>query len=414
MRKIMSSLDIGYASIKLIVAEINKKKLYVLTSSIVNNDALKKDMTIDYDILEGIIKKLLGDAKEKLGIEIKKTLLTIPTDSASFTINRARIDIKNEDNLITVDDMIKVVNLSGKNVVQDNMELVNITPLYYTLDDSSKTDIPVNTFSRSLEVKSIITSSSKDDVYKYLRVLDNLGVSVVDISYDVVGNYFAFKSDDMDTTCGIIIDIGYLSTSISVYNKGVLVNTLKIKVGSLNVLKDISYVYKISLDSAKEVYKKLGLGSSKNANNLEKIELKDNNGDKLIINQVNLSEIIESRVQEILSMAKKQINTLTKRQISYIICTGGIANLRDFDLLCIDVFSKNVKVSHVSTIGIRDNRYASSYGLIKWYDYNAKLKDYDYSILSLEEQEEFSREEKETKNSSNSIIGKVFDYFFEN
>ena len=413
MRKIMSSLDIGYASIKLIVAEINKKKLYVLTSSIVNNDAVKKDMTIDYDILEGIIKKLLSDAKEKLGIEIKKTLLTIPTDSASFTINRARIDIKNEDNLITVDDMIKVVNLSGKNVVQDNMELVNITPLYYTLDDSSKTDIPVNTFSRSLEVKSIITSSSKDDVYKYLKVLDNLGVSVVDISYDVVGNYFAFKSDDMDTTCGIIIDIGYLSTSISVYNKGVLVNTLKIKVGSLNVLKDISYVYKISLDSAKEVYKKLGLGSSKNANNLEKIELKDNNGDKLIINQVNLSEIIESRVQEILSMAKKQINTLTKRQISYIICTGGIANIGDFDLNVLEIFGKNARVGYINTIGIRDTRYASTLGLIKWYDYNAKLKNYDYSILSLEEQEEFSKEESEAKASSNSIIGKVFDYFFE-
>lgn len=413
MRKIMSSLDIGYASIKLIVAEINKKKLYVLTSSIVNNDAVKKDMTIDYDILEGIIKKLLSDAKEKLGIEIKKTLLTIPTDSASFTINRARIDIKNEDNLITVDDMIKVVNLSGKNVVQDNMELINITPLYYTLDDSSKTDIPVNTFSRSLEVKSIITSSSKDDVYKYLRVLDNLGVSVVDISYDVVGNYFAFKSDDMDTTCGIIIDIGYLSTSISVYNKGVLVNTLKIKVGSLNVLKDISYVYKISLDSAKEVYKKLGLGSSKNANNLEKIELKDNNGDKLIINQVNLSEIIESRVQEILSMAKKQINTLTKRQISYIICTGGIANIGDFDLNVLEIFGKNARIGYINTIGIRDTRYASTFGLIKWYDYNAKLKNYDYSILNLEEQEEFSKEESEAKTSSNSIIGKVFDYFFE-
>ena len=413
MRKIMSSLDIGYASIKLIVAEINKKKLYVLTSSIVNNDAVKKDMTIDYDILEGIIKKLLSDAKEKLGIEIKKTLLTIPTDSASFTINRARIDIKNEDNLITVDDMIKVVNLSGKNVVQDNMELVNITPLYYTLDDSSKTDKPVNTFSRSLEVKSIITSSSKDDVYKYLRVLDNLGVSVVDISYDVVGNYFAFKSEDMDTTCGIIIDIGYLSTSISVYNKGVLVNTLKIKVGSLNVLKDISYVYKISLDSAKEVYKKLGLGSSKNANNLEKIELKDNNGDKLIINQVNLSEIIESRVQEILSMAKKQINTLTKRQISYIICTGGIANIGDFDLNVLEIFGKNARIGYINTIGIRDTRYASTFGLIKWYDYNAKLKNYDYSILSLKEQEEFSKEESEAKTSSNSIIGKVFDYFFE-
>ena len=413
MRKIMSSLDIGYASIKFIVAEMNKKKLYVLTSSIVNNDAIKKDMTIDYDILEAIIKKILSDTKEKLGIEIKKTLLTIPSDSASFTINKAKIDIKNEDNLVTTDDMIKVVNLSGKNVVQDNMELVNITPLYYTLDDSSRTDIPVNTFSKTLEVQSIITSSRKDDVYKYLRVLDNLGVSVVDISYDVVGNYYALKNEDMDTTCGVIIDIGYLSTSVSAYNKGVLVNTIKIKVGSLNVLKDISYVYKIPLSSAKEVYKKLGLGSSKNASNLEKMELKDNNGDKLIINQVNLSEIIESRVNEILSMAKKQINTLTKRQISYIICTGGIANIGDFDLNVLEIFGKNARIGYINTIGIRDTRYASTLGLIKWYDYNAKLKNYDYSILNLEEQEEFSKEESEAKTSSNSIIGKVFDYFFE-
>lgn len=413
MRKIMSCLDIGNASIKFLVVEIKDKKLYVLTSSIVNNEALKKDMTMDYDALESIVKKILSDTKEKLGIEIKKTLLTIPSDSASFTVNRAKIDIKNEDNLVTTDDMVRVVNLSGKNVIQDNMELVNITPLYYTLDDSSRTDLPVNTFSKSLEVKSIITSSTKEDVYKYLRILDKLGVSVVDISYDVVGNYFALKNEDMDSTCGVIIDVGYLSTSISVYNKGVLVNTDKIKVGSFNVLKDISYVYKISLDDAKAIYKKLGLGSSKNASNLEKMELKDNNGDKLIVNQVNLSEIIESRVNEILSMAKKQINTLTKRQISYIICTGGIANIGDFDLNVLEIFGKNARVGYINTIGIRDTRYADTLGLIKWYDYNAKLKNYDYSILSLEEQEEFSREESEAKASNNSIIGKVFDYFFE-
>ena len=413
MRKIMSCLDIGNASIKFIVAEIKDRNLYVLTSSIVSNEALKKDMTMDYGVLEEQIKKILSDTKEKLGMEIKKTLLTIPSDSAAFTINRAKIDIKNEDNLITTEDMLKVVNLSGKNVIQDNMELVNITPLYYTLDDSSRTDLPVNTFSKSLEVKSIITSSTKEDVYKYLKILDNLGISVVDISYDVVGNYFALKTDDMDTNCGVIIDIGYLSTSVSIYNKGVLVNTEKIKVGGFNVLKDISYVYKISLESAKDVYKRVGLGNSKNASNLDKVEIKDNNGDKLIVNQVNLSEIIESRIQEILRMAKKQINTLTKRQISYIICTGGIANIGDFDLNVLEIFGKNARVGYINTIGIRDTRYASTLGLIKWYDYNAKLKNYDYSILSLEEQEEFSREESEAKASSNSIIGKVFDYFFE-
>ena len=94
MRKIMSCLDIGNASIKFIVAEIKDRNLYVLTSSIVSNEALKKDMTMDYIVLEEQIKKILSDTKEKLGIEIKKTLLVIPSDSASFTKLRLILKMK--------------------------------------------------------------------------------------------------------------------------------------------------------------------------------------------------------------------------------------------------------------------------------------------------------------------------------
>ncbi len=412
MRKIMASLDIGYSSIKFVVSESSRHNIYVLCSSITPNDAYNPKTGVNLDILESLLKKILSDAEGKLGIKISATLLTIPTSSASFTTNSARINITNEDGVITYKDIAKVVNLSGKNVIQENMELVNITPLYFILDNGEKTLEPINTFSKTLEVKSIITSSLKSDVIKYLEVLEHLGVSVVDISYDCVGQYFASLDEDMDKTNGIVIDIGYLSTRISLFNKGVLVNTSEIKVGGLNILKDISYVYKVSLSTAKSLYNTLGCANKKNTSNLEKMEVKLENGDKVLINQYNLALVIESRVIEILNMAKKQINILTKRQISYIICTGGIANLRDFDLDVCDVFGKNAKISHMSTIGIRDNRYASSYGLIKWYDYNARLKNYDYSILSLEEQEAFSREEKETKNSSNSIIGKVFDYFF--
>ena len=412
MRKIMASLDIGYSSIKFVVSESSRHNIYVLCSSITPNDAYNPKTGVNLDILESLLKKILSDAEGKLGIKISATLLTIPTSSAAFTTNSARINITNEDGVITYKDIAKVVNLSGKNVIQENMELVNITPLYFILDNGEKTLEPINTFSKTLEVKSIITSSLKSDVIKYLEVLEHLGVRVVDISYDCVGQYFASLDEDVDKTNGIVIDIGYLSTRISLFNKGVLVNTSEIKVGGLNILKDISYVYKVSLSTAKSLYNTLGCANKKNTSNLEKMEVKLENGDKVLINQYNLALVIESRVIEILNMAKKQINILTKRQISYIRCTGGIANLRDFDLDVCDVFGKNAKISHMSTIGIRDNRYASSYGLIKWYDYNARLKNYDYSILSLEEQEAFSREEKETKNSSNSIIGKVFDYFF--
>ena len=413
MRKIMASLDIGYNSIKFIVTETSRNNVYVLSSSITPNDSYSLETGINLDILETLLKKIISDTEGKLGITIRKTILTIPTSSASFTVNYARTNIKNEEHLVSVSDVSRVVNLAGKNVIQENMELVNITPLYFILDNGEKTLEPVNTFSKTLEVKALITSSLKSDIYRMIEVLERLGVSVIDISYDEIGEYFNSRDEETDNSNGIIVDMGYLSTRISLFNKGILVNTCDIKVGGLNILKDISYVYKVSLNTAKEIYNSLGLASTKNASNLEKIEIKDKNGDKVIINQYNLSEVIASRIKEILSMAKKQINTLTKRKISYIICTGGIANIGDFDLNVLEVFGKNARTCYINTIGIRDTRYASALGLIKWYDYNAKLKNYDYSILSLEEQEEFSKEESEAKTSSNSIIGKVFDYFFE-
>ena len=413
MRKIMASLDIGYNSIKFIVTETSRNNVYVLSSSITPNDSYSLETGINLDILETLLKKIISDTEGKLGITIRKTILTIPTSSASFTVNYARTNIKNEEHLVSVSDVSRVVNLAGKNVIQENMELVNITPLYFILDNGEKTLEPVNTFSKTLEVKALVTSSLKSDIYRMIEVLEHLGVSVIDISYDEIGEYFNSRDEETDKSNGIIVDMGYLSTRVSLFNKGILVNTCDIKVGGLNILKDISYVYKVSLNTAKEIYNSLGVASTKNASNLEKIEIKDKNGDKVIINQYNLSEVIASRIKEILSMAKKQINTLTKRKISYIICTGGIANIGDFDLNVLEIFGKNARIGYINTIGIRDTRYASTLGLIKWYDYNAKLKNYDYSILSLEEQEEFSREESEAKASSNSIIGKVFDYFFE-
>jgi len=412
MRKIMACLDIGHSTIKFLVAENNKNNTYVLTSSITPNTSLDKDNNMDDVLLENLLDKIFKEAEEKLGFKVSSTLVIVPSTTASFTVNSARIEIKNDDKLITVDDMVEVVKLSSRNVIQDNMELVNVLPMYYTLDNGAKTNNPINAFSKSLEVKSLITSSTKADVYKYLNILEKIGIDVVDISYDSIGDYCSLISEEYEKKVGAIINIGHTKTTVSIFNKGILSNTALIKVGGLNVTKDIAYVYKLNIVDAENLKNNFALANARMASGNEVVALKNKNGDITTINQYEISEVVESRIEEILNMAKKTINTLTKREISYIICTGGIANMKDFYLDVQNCFGKNTTVPKINIIGIRDSRYSSCLGLIKWYDNNERLRNHDYSILSLKEQEEISKEGSQTV-GNNGIIGKVFDYFFD-
>ena len=130
------------------------------------------------------------------------------------------------------------------------------------------------------------------------------------------------------------------------------------------------------------------------------------------INQYEVSDIVHSRLREILELSKKQINLLTKEEISYIIVTGGITEIDGFNLVFKEVFGKNMVVSKVSELGVRNNSFSSALGFIKLYNAKLKFREKLASTVSEEEQELLFNEKKKIDDSS--IIGKVYSYFFDN
>ena len=71
-------------------------------------------------------------------------------------------------------------------------------------------------------------------------------------------------------------------------------------------------------------------------------------------------------------------------------------------------------VGEVLEIGARHNKFVTSVGLIKYYDSRLRLRNRDFSIFNIEEQEELSGIHKKVNISENSILGKLFGYFFDN
>lgn len=414
MRKIIASFDIGTDTIKLIVAEIVKSKFNILAVSESESKGIKNGLIINKEVLTPVLKNTLKKAEDVLGLKIKKVIVTVPSYDTEFIISEGSTTITNEDNVVRGIDIVRAMQASVYNKVPNGLEIVSIIPTSFRINDEEPIKNPLNCIANKLSVKTVVSMIPRKNVFAIINCLERLGVEVIDISLSSMGDYYCLKNEKLNNLVGAVINLGEGTTTISIFNKGVLTNTKVLEIGGQNIDNDISFIYKVTKNDAKVLKENLGLAHKRLASASSTKIVTNKLGEKISINQYELSEIIMSRLEEILNMSKKQINLLTKKEIHYIIVTGGISEMPDFELTLESVFGKNAKLGKVYEIGVRNNKYSTSLGLIKYYNSKLKLRNKEFSIFSLDEQEELSGKHKKINISDNSVLGKLFGYFFDN
>lgn len=413
MREIIASIDIGSSKIKLVVGEIVEDQLNILCALDEDSRGVKKGVIIESSETEYAIKKLLKKAEEMLGVKITKSVVAVNEDAADFKIGEASISITSEDKEITSSDVVRVLQASVRGNIPKEMDLITVIPIMFKVDDK-KTRIPKGMRGDSLSVRSVVVSVPKRDIYVVAKCLEKCGIEVVDIMLNSIGSYYAHKTVSTDTQTGVVIDCGAETIKVSIFNKGIIINNLVLGVGGKNVDNDIGFIYKLNEEQSKKVKENLALANKRYANAKEKETLVNTLGEKVVINQYELTEVVMSRLHEMLNMAKNEINYLTKKEISYIIITGGLTELKDFPLEIESVFGRLANVGRIQIVGARDNKYASCIGMIRYFDNKLKLRDREYSVLSADDLDTLCSASDKKVISSDSILGKVFGIFFDN
>lgn len=409
MRKIMASLDVGSDSVKLVVGELVRKKVNILAVADAPSKGMKEGLLVDPNELLDSLKVVIQKCEDIVGLKIKQMIVGISSKSATFSVVNGSVNINNEGNLITGNDVIRVLKSAIKDHVAEDREFISLMPTSFTLDDDRVVRDPKGLTSTKLGVRGVLITVLKKNVYPILACLDRLNIDVLDISLNTIGDYFEYKTKDTSKNVGIVVNLGAETTTISVFNKGVLTNTEVILLGGKNIDNDISFVYKISPVDAHRLKENFALAHSRLAQASDISILSNSSSDEIKINQYEISEVVMSRIEEILKLTKKQINHLTKKEISYIIFTGGLTEIRDFKLILEEIYGQNVTLGRISEIGVRHNKYSSCVGMIKYYADKARLKDKDFSIFNIEEQQLLSGANLE---SDSNMIGKLFGYFF--
>ncbi|MBR4830229.1 MAG: rod shape-determining protein [Bacilli bacterium] len=410
MRKIYTAIDIGSDTFKIVVVEKVNNKLNVLASNIYPSLGIEKGVIVDENEVLATLKEALKKINNTLNLEIKKALINVPMDDANYKIVDGYTTITGEDNIVTSDDILNSLQASIYNKIPDDEELVTVMPIKYLLDDRTEVKNPRGLKANKLSTLVMMVTAPKATLYRNLALFDKAGIEVVDILFGNIGDYYTFKDDNYDKSTTAVINIGLNKTDIAIFNKGIITTSKVLPIGTVNIDEDISYVYNIPLDKARKIKEIFVNLDKKETSKEDYYETKDKSGIKISINQKEVSEIVYNNLLEIIKKAKKELNNLTKKEIHYIIITGGISNIPGFDTICSEVY--NEVVSHrLNVIGIRDNMYSSSYGIVKYFINKLELRGREYSMFSDEEVTKIVS--NWAKNEDTKVFSKFFSRLFD-
>lgn len=416
MKRIYTGIDIGSDTIKIVTNEVIKNKVYCLAATSVPVKGVKKGWVIDSESVIASLKSGLKEMEEMLGVKIDQAIVTIPSYNRELTITSGETEITGEEGKVGYEDIIKCLQDAILGRVPEGRELVTISPIAFHIDDSEGVKNPIDQIGLKLSVKAVIATVPKENVQNMLNVMKACGVETVDIAFGETGDYYEARNRIYDASVGAVINIGYETTKVSVYNKGIMIKDEILDLGAKNVDKDIRYVYHVDKRTARYLKENFAVSNKRYADVNDTIEVMTKNGEKLTLNQLELSEVVEARITEILRLAKKQINILTNREISYIIITGGISELAGFQYVLDNVLGRDANTLNITTMGIRNNKYSSAAGITKYFHEKLELRGKSYSMFSEKKSVDLvsPKKHKAEDTTSDTIISKVFGYFFDN
>lgn len=413
MRKIYTGIDLGSDSIKIVVSELVGEKFQVLSACSTKALGIKKGLVVDHEMALRSLSQAVYEIEKKLGIKIDRAVVTVPSNNRIIKVVTGSIVTSG---VVVGKDIVRVLQESCSDKIEDDQILVSVIPIMFNTDKDKFTKDPVGMTVETLTVKALLATAPKKQIFDYLSVFNDANIEVEDITFNCIGDYYEAKNKKTEEQVGAIINIGNDKTDVSIFNKGILIKNKIFNLGSRNIDNDITYIFGTDSNTSREIKEKFSLANRKYADVFETQDIETPDGEKKTINQLEVTEVVEARIIELLKLAKKEINDLTNRKISYIIITGGISELPGFNYNVEEVFEPklNASVLNITTMGIRNNKFSSAIGIIKYFDSKMKLREKNVSLIDEDKIKIIENNKNIADLEDNTFIGKVFDYFSDN
>ena len=327
MNRYITGLDIGSATIKVAVAEIGsgeKPKVVFLSKN--PSNGIRKGSIISIDDIEKCVGLALEKANGAAKGALKNIFLNVGGVKNRTQVSKGMVVVSRADNEIFKDDIERVVKSAQDVIKSHNRVIIHNITRDFMVDGIPNIDDPTGLVGNRLEVESFIVDSFSQDVRNLEKAVEKTGGFISGMVFNPVASSQAVLTKNQKDLGVAMVDVGFGTTSLSVFEEGRLVHAAILPVGSANITNDLAIGLKIPVEAAENLKLSAGFAVSKEISIKDKLDLKkvDVNA-KNVISKRFFSEIIEVRLAEILELVNDELKAIGKEKNlpAGIILVGG-------------------------------------------------------------------------------------------
>ena len=259
-RQIVAGIDVGTATVKVIIAE----RVYE------NSNAVPKIIGVGSAESRGVSRGYITNATEAsksietavkraekvAGTKIKRAYASISglglggvIGLGTTIISRADLEITDRDITLALEAAEAAIPPS----VSQNKKIINTVPIEYKIDGKPVFGEARGLKGQKLEVKALFITCFEHHLSNLITTLEEAGVEVADVVAAPVAASFVTLSKKQKRVGCLLADIGAETLSIVVYENSNLISMEVFPVGGADITNDIALGLKISLEDAENV-----------------------------------------------------------------------------------------------------------------------------------------------------------------
>lgn len=402
-------LDVGTSSIKVIVGEMIDDSLNIIGVGTAPTFGMRKGAVVDIDEVVQSIKNAVNEAEKMVGFQIKQVLLSIPSHQIEIYPCNGIVTVANEDREITENEIDRVIDACQSVMISPDQEMISLLPHDFILDGYQVTD-PRGMIGVRLELQAQMITGPKTLIYNLIRCVEKAGLEINDLCLQSVASGSVALSKDEKDLGVALVDLGAGTTTISVFENGILQHSELLTIGGENISKDLSIVLRTSLEDAEEVKLDRGYAHPEYVSDEETFQVPIIGSDEYgEFSHKFVAEIIEPRVEEILSMVRETLSKLGYEDLAGgVVLTGGTASLPGILEVAKRLLHANVRIAIPDYIGVRNPKYTTSVGIIQFMDDQYKIFGVELLEVPVNEPfvEPFDEMKSQTKKTTKTKVPK--------
>ncbi len=364
--KLACVVDIGSGKISAVIGERGLSETFLIHASCdVEYSGYMNGKFLDVTELPVAINDAISKAENNCGLKADEVYVGVPAEFTYCKTISTEITL-GKNKKITKDIIIELQNSCKTQIDYTNHTFVNISPICYHINDSKKCINPIGEIANKIKGTFGIIVAENEFFEIINKAALKAGVQKVEYISSPLAESLYLLDPEIRDSGAIVIDVGYISTSVAVVKGEALAHLCSFSMGGGHITGDLCQCLELNFADAEKLKRKAVINHE--AGEDDRYDLIGDSGEctKSVSAQLT-NNIILARIEAIASLIAKCIKAYTPETQNYLpvyLTGGGLCYLRGGKDALSKQLDTNIEMLAPKIPQMNRPHYSSTLGLL--------------------------------------------------